>query len=58
VCAAISQLRGIAAVAYDAREDRFTVRFDARQIALADIFAAIHTAGRKEGREFLPRLES
>jgi len=55
VRAAVSALPGIAAVAYDAQQDRFTVRFDSQQTKLEDIFAAVHLAGRRLGQEYLPQ---
>jgi hypothetical protein len=58
VCAAITALSGVTQVAYDAREDRFSVRFDARLAKLADIFAAVYLAGRQQGREYLPAIIS
>jgi copper chaperone CopZ len=58
VRAAITALRGIAAVAYDAQKDLFTVRFDSQQTRLEDIFAAVYLAGRQAGQEYLPQLVS
>ncbi|MFZ5450035.1 MAG: hypothetical protein ACOZFS_15505 [Thermodesulfobacteriota bacterium] len=56
--AAITPLKGIAAVAYDAQEDLFTVSFDPNQTRIENIFAAVYAAGRQEGREYLPRVVS
>jgi hypothetical protein len=56
VCAAITALRGILEVAYDAWEDLFTVRFDSQQARLEDIFAAVYLAGRQTGQDYLPQL--
>jgi copper chaperone CopZ len=58
VCAAVTALRGIVAVTYDAREDLFTVRFDSQQTSLEDIFAAVYAAGKQSGQNYLPRLVS
>ena len=57
MCAAITALRGILAVAYDAREDLFTVRFDSQQAGVEDIFAAVYLAGRQTGQDYLPRMD-
>jgi hypothetical protein len=56
VCAAITALRGVSAVTYDAQGDLFTVRFDSQQIGLEDIFATVHLAGRQAGQDYLPQL--
>jgi hypothetical protein len=56
VCAAITALRGILEVAYDAWEDLFTVGFDSQQARLEDIFAAVYLAGRQTGQDYLPQL--
>jgi copper chaperone CopZ len=58
VSAAITVLPGIAAVVYDAQEDRFTVRFDSQQTRLEEIFAAVYMAGRQSGRDYLPQIIS
>ena len=54
--AALAALRGIGDVAYDDREDIFTVRFDPRHIKPEDIVAAVWMAGRQAGREYLPEV--
>ena len=56
--AAITALRGIVKVAYDAQEDLFTVRFDSQQAGLEDIFAAVFLAGRQAGQDYLPQMIS
>jgi len=56
VCAAITALRGILEVAYDAKEDLFTVRFDSQQAGAEDIFAAVYVAGRQTGQDYLPQM--
>jgi len=58
VCAAITALRGIVEVAYDAQKDLFSVRFDAHQVGLEDIFAAVYVAGRQAGQDYLPQMAS
>jgi hypothetical protein len=56
VSAAITAIRGIVEVAYDAREDLFTVRFDSQLARVEDIFAAVYLAGRQTGQDYLPRM--
>ncbi|MBU4232407.1 MAG: hypothetical protein L6277_17565 [Desulfobacterales bacterium] len=56
--AAITDLRGILEVAYDAQEDLFTVRFDSQQAGVEDIFAAVFLAGRQTGQDYLPQMVS
>lgn len=56
MCAAITALRGILEVAYDAQEDLFTVRFDSQQAGVEDIFAAVYLAGRQTGQDYLPQM--
>ena len=56
--AAITALRGVVKVAYDAQEDLFTVRFDFQQTGLEDIFAAVFLAGRQAGQDYLPQMVS
>ena len=58
MCAAITALRGILEVAYDAQEDLFTVRFNSQQAGVEDIFAAIYVAGRQAGQDYLPEMVS
>ena len=58
MCAAITALRGILEVAYDAQEDLFTARFDSQQVKLEDIFAAVYVAGRQTGQDYLPQMVS
>ena len=55
---AISPLRGIVEVAYDAQKDLFTVRFDSQQATVEDIFAAAYQAGRQTGQDYLPQMVS
>jgi hypothetical protein len=46
------------AMAYDAHEDIFRVRFDPQQIKTEDIVPAVWMAGRQAGREYLPQVIS
>jgi len=56
VRAAITELRGILEVAYDAQKDLFTVRFDSQAVGAEDIFAAVYQAGRQTGQDYLPQM--
>lgn len=56
--AAITALRGIVEVAYNAQEDLFTVGFDSQQARLEDIFAAVYLSGRQAGQDYLPQMVS
>jgi copper chaperone CopZ len=58
VCAAITALPGILEVAYDAKKDLFTVRFDSQQAGVEDIFTAVYLAGRQTGQDYLPQMAS
>ena len=58
MCAAITALKGIQEVAYDAEKDLFTARFDSQQIGVEDIFAAVYVAGRYTGQDYLPQAVS
>jgi hypothetical protein len=54
VRAGIMALPGIYEVTYDAGQDTFEVSYEEGRIGLPAIFAAVHTAGRQMGREYLP----
>lgn len=56
--AGIMALPGIHEVIYDAGQDTFEVRYEEGRIGVSDIFAAVHQAGRKMGREYLPEAIS
>jgi len=58
VRAAVTALRGVVEVAYDAQEDLFTVRFDSQQAGVEDIFAAVFLTGRQAGQDYLPQMVS
>jgi hypothetical protein len=58
VCVAITALQGILEVAYDAKQDLFTVSFDSQQTKVEDIFAAVNLAGRQTGQDYLPQMVS
>jgi len=51
-------LPGIHEATYDAAQDIFEVRYDEGRIGVPAIFTAVHHAGRKMGREYLPEALS
>ena len=56
--AALLQLPGVMAVAYDQEQDYFSVTFESVMISLETIFAAVFQAGKQMGREYLPEMIS
>jgi hypothetical protein len=54
----IKALPGIQAVTYDPHQDIFEVRYEAGRLGLPAIWAAVHQAGRKMGREYTPEIIS
>ena len=50
----IMSLPGVHEVTYEAGQDIFEVRYEDGRIGVPAIFAAVHHAGRKMGREYLP----
>lgn len=49
-------LPGIYEVTYDVGQDIFQVRYEEGRLGLPDIFAAVHRAGLKLGRDYLPEV--
>ena len=49
-------LPGIHEVSYDAAQDLFTVRYEAGRIGISAMFQAVHQAGRRLGREYVPEI--
>ena len=47
-------LKGIGTVEYLPEQEVFVIRYLSGQVKLADMFAAIWMAGRKQGQEFRP----
>jgi copper chaperone CopZ len=58
VRAGIMALPGVQEVSYDPGQDVFEVQYNEERLALPVIFAAVHQAGRKMGKEYLPELLS
>ncbi len=54
--AELLKLKGMLAVTYDAGTDVFAVHFESVLVSLEAIFAAVFTAGKMMGREYLPEL--
>jgi hypothetical protein len=54
VSAELMLLKGIGTVEYLPEQEVFVISYLAGQAKLADMFAAIWMAGRKQGREFMP----
>lgn len=52
----IMALPGIYEVTYDVGQDIFQVRYEKGRLGLPDIFAAVHRAGLKLGRDYLPEV--
>ncbi len=52
----IMRLPGIYAVQYDAQQDLFVVEYESGRIGAEAIFAMVHQAGQKMGREYFPEL--
>jgi hypothetical protein len=50
----IMALPGVHTVTYDPHQDIFEVRYEAGRPGVSAIWAAVHQAGRKMGREYLP----
>lgn len=49
-------LPGLTSVRYDTAADRFVITYRQDKVKVADMFAAIWMAGRKQGREFQPEM--
>jgi copper chaperone CopZ len=54
VRAGILTLPGIYEVQYDAQANMFVVKYETGRISLEAIFARVHQAGRRMGREYFP----
>lgn len=52
----ILALPGVARVEYDAGRDLFLMEYDAGRLSLSVIFAQIHQAGRRLGRDYVPEV--
>ncbi len=47
-------IKGIKAVEYLAEQEIFVISYESGSAKVADMFAAIWMAGRKQGQEFMP----
>jgi hypothetical protein len=56
VCAEIKDIPGITRVEFDENTRSFHVQFHKRFVSLENIFDAVWQAGRKMGKEYLPRI--
>ncbi|MEJ2672209.1 MAG: hypothetical protein P8168_08420 [Deltaproteobacteria bacterium] len=56
VRAELLKVSGVLDVTYHPEADRFMVRFESVLVGLETIFAAIATAGRMMGKQYLPQL--
>jgi hypothetical protein len=54
VRAELLKITGVLAVTYHPDQDLFSVRFESVLVSLETIFAAVFTAGKKMGQEYLP----
>jgi copper chaperone CopZ len=55
VRAALEEMAGVGRVDYDPGQDGFTVDYDPARTEIAAIFAAVFHAGKKMGRDYLPK---
>ncbi len=56
VCGEIKNIPGVTRVEFDQETRLFQVDFHKRFVTPADIFVAVWEAGKKMGKEYLPRL--
>ena len=56
VRAELLRIAGVLAVIYHPDQDLFTVHFESVLVNLETIFAAVITAGKKMGQEYLPAV--
>jgi copper chaperone CopZ len=56
VCDEIKKIPGITRVEFDQETRLFTVEFHKRFVSPENILAAVWQAGRKIGKEYLPRM--
>jgi hypothetical protein len=56
VRAELINLQGLTSIRYEAEQDIFVITFRQDRVQVADMFAAIWAAGRKQGREFIPEV--
>jgi len=51
-------LPGVLSIQYVPEADHFILIYQPDRIRLVDLFSAIWEAGRRQGREFIPRVSS
>jgi hypothetical protein len=56
VCAEIKNIPGIIRVEFDQETRLFRVEFHKRFVSPDNILAAVWQAGKKEGKEYVPRI--
>ena len=56
--AELLKLTGVLTVTYHPDHDLFAVRFESVLVSLETIFAAVFTAGKQLGQEYLPEVVS
>lgn len=52
--AELINLPGLTSIRYETEQDIFVITYRQDRVQVADMFAAIWAAGRKQGREFIP----
>jgi hypothetical protein len=56
VRAELINLPGLTSIRYETEQDIFLISYRQDKVKVADMFAAIWAAGRKQGREFMPEV--
>jgi hypothetical protein len=56
VRAELINLPGLTGVRYQADQDIFTITYRQDKVKVADMFAAIWMAGKKQGQEYVPEI--
>jgi hypothetical protein len=54
VRAELINLPGLTSIRYEMEQELFIITYRQGRVEVADMFAAIWAAGRKQGREFVP----
>jgi hypothetical protein len=56
VRAELINLPGLTSIRYEPDQDLFVITFRQGRVTVADMFATIWMAGRKQGQEFVPEV--
>jgi hypothetical protein len=56
VRAELINLPGLTSIRYEPDQELFMITFRQGRVTVADLFAAIWTAGKKQGQEFVPEV--